>query len=282
MMSSMSKLLSTALLATVAVSATTQDEIKDYVKHHMVNNPQIEVTSVDIIGKRELEKPAGWSAFFVNIHAEIKRSKTEKDRVTVPDTIFAKDGFAVPTIIDMKTGKDLKSQLKPDLDPNIYDDKHLIAGDKDAKHKLVVFSDPQCPFCKEIVPNMYKIVKEYPKRFALYYYHMPLLRLHPVSDIITRAMLVEQKRKNFDKVIDMYSLKIEANELNVTKVLNRINSEFNLKLTEAEIDSKEIAEELRHDRDVATKAMVSGTPTIFIDGKWDRSKKEYKKYIPNR
>ncbi|NPA61433.1 MAG: thioredoxin domain-containing protein [Epsilonproteobacteria bacterium] len=278
----MSKLLSTALLATVAVSATTQDEIKDYVKHHMVNNPQIEVTSVDIIGKRELEKPAGWSAFFVNIHAEIKRSKTEKDRVTVPDTIFAKDGFAVPTIIDMKTGKDLKSQLKPDLDPNIYDDKHLIAGDKDAKHKLVVFSDPQCPFCKEIVPNMYKIVKEYPKRFALYYYHMPLLRLHPVSDIITRAMLVEQKRKNFDKVIDMYSLKIEANELNVTKVLNRINSEFNLKLTEAEIDSKEIAEELRHDRDVATKAMVSGTPTIFIDGKWDRSKKEYKKYIPNR
>ncbi len=111
-MSSMSKLLSTALLATVAVSATTQDEIKDYVKHHMVNNPQIEVTSVDIIGKRELEKPAGWSAFFVNIHAEIKRSKTEKDRVTVPDTIFAKDGFAVPTIIDMKTGKDLKSQLK--------------------------------------------------------------------------------------------------------------------------------------------------------------------------
>ncbi len=59
---------------------------------------------------------------------------------------------------------------------------------------------------------------------------MPLLRLHPVSDIITRAMLVEQKRKNFDKVIDMYSLKIEANELNVTKVLNRINSEFNLKV----------------------------------------------------
>ncbi len=54
--------------------------------------------------------------------------------MTVPDTIFAKDGFAVPTIIDMKTGKDLKSQLKPDLDPNIYDDKHLIAGDKDAKH----------------------------------------------------------------------------------------------------------------------------------------------------
>jgi len=79
-------------------------------------------------------------------------------------------------VIDMKIP--VKSQLKPDLDPNIYDDKHLIAGDKDAKHKLVVFSDPQCPFCKEIVPNMYKIVKEYPKRFALYYYHMPLLRLH--------------------------------------------------------------------------------------------------------
>jgi len=46
---------------------------------------------------------------------------------------------------------------------------------------------------------------------------MPLLRLHPVSDIITRAMLVEQKRKNFDKVIDMYSLKINPTELKCYK-----------------------------------------------------------------
>jgi protein-disulfide isomerase len=278
----MSKLLSITLLATVTISATTDDEIKNYVKNHMVNNPQIEVTSVDVIGKKELDTPKGWTAFFVNIHADIKRSKTEKDRVTVPETIFAKDGFAVPTLIDMKSGRDLKSQLKPDLDPSIYDDKHLIAGEKDAKHKLVVFSDPQCPYCREIVPKMYKRVKKYPKDFVLYYYHMPLLRLHPVSDIITRAMLVEQKRKNFDKVIDMYSLKINPTELNVTKVLNKINEEYDLNITQSDIEKPEIALELKHDRDVGTKAMVSGTPTLFIDGKWDRTKKAYEKYIPSK
>jgi len=281
-MSLMSKLLSTTLLATVTISATTVEEVKDYVENHMVNNPQIEVTSVDIIGKKDLEKPKGWTAFFVNIHAEIQRSKTEKDRVTVPETIFAKDGFAAPTLIDMKTGKDLKSQLKPDLDPAIYDEKHLVAGNKDAKHKLVVFSDPQCPYCKEVVPEMYKIVKEHPETFALYYYHMPLLRLHPVSDIITRAMQTEQNKKNFDKAMSMYSLEINPTEVNATKVLNIINKKYDLNITEEDINREEISKELLNDRKVATKAMVSGTPTVFIDGKWDRSKQEYKKLIPSK
>jgi len=281
-MSLMSKLLSTTLLVTVTISATTVDEVKDYVKNKMVNNPQIEVTSVDVIGKKELEEPKGWTAFFVNIHANIKRSKTEKDRVTVPETIFAKDGFAAPTLIDMKTGEDLKSKLKPDLDPSIYDEKHLIAGNKDAKHKIVVFSDPQCPYCREVVPKMYKTVKEHPETFALYYYHMPLLRLHPVSDIITRAMLVEQNKKNFDKAMDMYSLKINPTEVNATKVLAKINKEYDLNITEEDINREEISKELIFDRKMATKAMVSGTPTVFIDGKWDRSKQEYKKLIPSK
>jgi protein-disulfide isomerase len=278
----MSKLLSTTLLATVTISATTVEEVKDYVKNQMVNNPRIEVKKVDMIGKKELENPKGWTAFFVNIHAEIKRSKTERDRVTVPETIFAKDGFAAPTLIDMKTGKDLKSQLKPDLDPSIYDDKHLIAGNKDAKHKIVVFSDPQCPFCREVVPKMYKRVKEHPETFALYYYHMPLLRLHPVSDIITRAMLVAQNKKKFDKAMDMYSLSVNPAEVNATKVLGAINKKYDLNITEEEINKEEITKELAHDRKVAAKAMVSGTPTVFIDGKWDRTKKEYEKYIPSK
>jgi len=70
-----------------------------------------------------------------------------------------------------------------------------------------------------------------------------------------------------------YSLKINPTELNVTKVLNKINEEYDLNITQSDIEKPEIALELKHDRDVGTKAMVSGTPTLFIDGKWDRTKK---------
>ncbi len=280
-MSLMSKLLSTTLLATLSLSAgTSEAEVQDYIKNHMVNNSRIKVVSVDMIGKKELTNPKGWEAFFVNIHAEVKKTPTVTDKVNVPETIFAKDGFAVPTLINMKTGKDLKSQLKPELNPNVYNDKHLFAGNKDAKHKILIFSDPQCPFCKEIVPRIYKAVKENPKTFALYYYHMPLLRIHPVSDAISRAMVIEQKKGHFDTVIDMYSLEFNPQERNATKILGKINKKYNLKITEKDIDARDIADELKHDQDTATKSMVAGTPTIYLDGKWDKTREAYKKLLP--
>ncbi len=279
-MSLMSKLLSATLIATLSLSAgTSEAEVKDYIQNHMVNNSRIKVTGVDMISKKELDNPKGWEVFFVNIHADVKKTPTITDRVTVPETIFVKDGFAVPTLIDMKTGKDLKAQLKPDLDPKLYDDKHLFAGNKDAQHKILIFSDPQCPFCKEIVPKIYKAVKENPKTFALYYYHMPLLRIHPVSDAIARVMLIEQSKGHFDRVIDMYSLEFNPQERNATKILDKINKKYGLNITEKDIDAQEIADELKHDQAMATKSMVAGTPTIYLDGKWDKKRDSYKKFL---
>ena len=280
-MSLMSKLLSTTLLATLSISAaSTEAEVKDYIKNHLIQNNSVKVKSVDIVEKKSIKELEGWDIYFVNINAEVKKTPTITDVVTVPETIFVKDGIATNALIDMKTGTDFHMTLKPKLKDSVYDEKHLVVGNKDAKHKIVVFSDPQCPFCKKKVPELYKDVKENPETFALYYYHMPLLRIHPVSDIITRAMLVEQNKKNYDKVIEMYSLEIDPREVNLTKVLDKLNTKFDLKLTEKQVDAKEIEKELKHDQDIATQSMVSGTPTIFLDSVWDKTRSEYKKLIP--
>lgn len=280
-MSLMSKLLSTTLIATLSLSAASNEaEVEAFIKNHLVKAPRVKVTDIDIINKQSPEELKGWDVYFVNIHAEIKQSPTVTDKVDVPETIFIKDGMAANTLIDIKTGKDYHKLLKPDLKPEIYNDKHLFAGNKDAKHKIVVFSDPQCPFCQEKVPEIYQAVKEHPETFAMYYYHLPLLKIHPVSDIIVRAMLIEQERKNFDKVIDMYTLDIDPRETNLTTVVEKLNKQFSLNLTEKEIDSESIAKELEFDKDMATKSMVTGTPTVYVDGKWDMSRNEYKALIP--
>ena len=280
-MSLMSKLLSTTLIATLSLSAASSEaEVKDYITKHLVKSPRVKVSTVDIIDKQSLKELKGWDVYFVNIHAEIKQSPTVTDKVTVPETVFIKDGFAANSLINIKTGKDYHKDLKPDLDPKIYDDKHLFAGNKDAKHKIAVFSDPQCPFCQEKVPEIYEAVKANPETFAMYYYHLPLLKIHPVSDIIARAMLVEQEKKNFDKVMEMYDFEINPREVNITKVLKKLNHEFDLKLTEKIVDAEAIAEELKHDKDVATKSMISGTPTVYIDGVWDKTRNKYKELIP--
>ncbi|KPD21791.1 DsbA family protein [Idiomarina abyssalis] len=39
---------------------------------------------------------------------------------------------------------------------------HPILGDKDAPHKIVVFTDYNCPFCKKLEPGLHKLIEEYP------------------------------------------------------------------------------------------------------------------------
>lgn len=278
MMSLMSKLLSLAVVATLSLSAASdEDDVKSYIKNYMVKNDKVKVVSVDIIDKQVLDDPKGWEVYFVNIHANVKKSPTIFDKVTVPETLFVKESFTVPTLINMETGEDYKKTIKPELKDNIYNDKHLIAGNKDAKHKLVVFSDPQCPFCQTKVPELYNAVVENPETFALYYYHLPLLQIHPVSDIIARAMLVEQNKGNSAKMIEMYNFKVNPREVNATLVLDKLNKEYKLNITEAQINSEEVQKEVLFDKKMATQSMVSGTPTVYLNGKWDPSRDKYKK-----
>ena len=97
--------------------------------------------------------------------------------------------------------------------------KHLLFGNKDAKHKILVFSDPQCPFCQEVVPAIFKAAKAHPETLSVYYYHLPLLRIHPVSGILTKVMHIAQEQGKLDVVEKIYSLKIDPKETNMKKVL---------------------------------------------------------------
>jgi len=276
----MSKLLSLAAVTTLTISAGTDSDVESYVKDHMIKNKQVKVSQVDIISKTTLDEPKGWEVYFLNIHANVKKSETIFDKVTVPETIFVKDGYMAPTLINMKTGKDFKMELKPELSSELYEESHLLVGNKDAKHKLVIFTDPMCPFCRTKVPEIYKAVKENPETFALYYYHLPLLRIHPVSDIITRAMEVaKDKGAKGDELIKLYEFKIGAREVNATKVLGELKKQFKLDITEDEINEEKISEKLKFDKDMATKSMVTGTPTVYLDGKWDASRDKYKDLI---
>ena len=59
-MSLMSKLLSATLIATLSLSAASnEDAVIDYTKNHMVKSSRVKVSSVDIIEKQSLTEPKG-------------------------------------------------------------------------------------------------------------------------------------------------------------------------------------------------------------------------------
>ena len=137
----------------------------------------------------------------------------------------------------------------------------------------------QCPFCQDVMPDIFKAVKEHPDMFALYYYHLPLKRLHPLSEILTRVMYVAQKEGKIDMATKMYDLKINIRETDEDKILKEIEKQFGYKLTKEQINKQEVKDALKVDEDMAARMMVSGTPTVYLDGKWDKLRDGYEKYI---
>jgi len=62
---------------------------------------------------------------------------------------------------------------------NPVDQDDWIRGNVDAKVKIIEYSDPECPFCKNHQITMNEIIQEYdPSDFAWVYRHLPLTTLH--------------------------------------------------------------------------------------------------------
>ena len=274
-MSLMSKLLMSSIVTTLIVSAGTFD-IEKFVKKNVVKNPQVKVKNVETIDTKKIPGDNSWNAYLVMVNLTFK-GKAIKE----PMTIFVdeKSGLATMALMDANKGTDYQRVIKPSMPESYYNEEHLIAGDKSAKHKMVIFSDPQCPFCIQYLPGVLKDFKEKKGDVALYYYHMPLLRLHPVSEVLTRVMEVLQKEGKIDQAMKVYGLKIAAAEKNEEKILAALKKQLSIEASKEVIAKKEIKEAVKKDMDAATQMMVRGTPTVYFDGELDASRAKYKNFL---
>jgi len=215
-MSLMSKLLTSTVIATIALSANTQVDNKallKYIKRNVVKNPQVEVKGIKVIEKKTHKDIPGWDVYLTTMQLKFQN----KD-IDAPEMIFVnKEGLATGHLVNLKTGRDYRNEIKPTVPNEMYDDAHLLLGNKNAKHKILIFSDPQCPFCQDVVPGILAAAKKNPDLMAVYYYHLPLKRIHPVSETLTRIMRVAQNEGKTDVVEKMYSLKIDPRETTTRK-----------------------------------------------------------------
>jgi len=182
-------------------------------------------------------------------------------------------------LMNRKKKINYSKELRPSVKESLYNDEHLLFGNKDAKHKVLLFSDPQCPFCTEIVPGIMKAAKEHPDKIALYYYHFPLVNIHPVSETLVRIMHIAQELGRNDIVEKIYSLKINPRETNVDKIIKAVKDHTGFPVTKKQINDKKVFALIKSDEKAAEKLMVSGTPTVFVDGKWDKMRDRYKLFI---
>ncbi len=264
----------TALLSSTLMAASNI-EVESFLKKSFSKKPNISALKIKVLDRKALSEPKGWDALIVNLNATIKQGSSERP-VSQNMIYFVNGDIIAPELMNMKTGEHLKNLVAPDFKAEYYDAAHLLSGNADAKHKVVIFSDPQCPFCKTFAPEAINYMKQYPETFALYYYHFPLASLHPAAVTITKAAIAAELKGAKDVVLKMYNTKISSRESDEQKILDAFNKAVGTNITLKDIASKEVLEHSKRDMDVALNMMVTGTPTIFFDGKKDASKKQYK------
>ena len=273
-MSLMSKLL-IMMLSLSSLLLANDAQVIDFLKKGIGSNPNIISLDIKVVSKIPLDKPKKWEAYIVQMSGEAKAgAKTQP--ISQRSIYFVGDGVITTDLYDLKTGNKLSSSISPEFNEKYYDDAHLLFGNKDAAHKVVIFSDPLCPFCRTFVPEALKYMKQYPATFAVYYYHFPLQSLHPAAVPLVQAAFIAESQGKKGVVESLYKVEVDGREPNAQKIVDAFNKAQGTKIRLAELANPMAKKHLEHDMKVAQEHLVNGTPTVFFDGKKDATKTQYK------
>jgi len=249
-------------------------EVEAFLDNEFGDNPRIKSLKIKVIETKPLKDVAGWNAYIVDVEAVLKAKP--KEPIKQKMIWFSNGQVITKELTNLKNGDNYLDEVKPSFQKEYYTKENLVSGNENAKHRVAIFSDPLCPFCKDFAPEALKYMKGKPDTFAVYYYHYPILRIHPASAIIIRAAVVAERQGFKDVSTKMYDIKVNPREKDVEKILTAFNKVVGSKVTQKEIMDPSVAAQIAHDEKVAKDVFVSGTPTIYIDDKIDKTRKLYK------
>ena len=274
-MSLMSKLSATILLSSLSLFGATNAEVSSFLEKQIGHNKNVSKLKVSVNSRSAVADLKGWDSVIVNIKAHVKQGKNERD-IEQQMIYFVHGDFITRDFNNIKTGATLSSGVSPAFEASFYTPENLIFGNVNAKHKVALFSDPLCPFCRRFVPGALEYMKKYPDDFAVYYYHFPLPALHPASVALTKAAIAAEHKGMKDVTLKLYKVDVNAHETDEKKIIDAFNHAVGTFLSVKDIHTPTVEKQFNHDRSVASKVMVQGTPTMFFDGKKDASKNKYK------
>ena len=271
------KALALILLATVQLFAISQKKVEYYVKKYIEKKTHSNVEKIETISTYEVGGTNGWHVNFLSLDVKMKMGKVYRNK-HLSQVVFTK-GKKIAFSLKDKKGREYAKLLKPMVPKSAYNKRHLLAGNIDAQHKILLISDPFCPFCQEIVPPLITAVQKHPNLFALYSYQLPLVRIHPASAVVTKVMVLLHDEGKVEDYKKMYHLLVSEKERKESVILKAIEKKIGRKFTHKELMSPNIKKTLAFDMAMKKRLFVTGTPTIFIDGVWDPTRMAYKKYL---
>ncbi|GEM_PF-1232281 len=137
-------------------------------------------------------------------------------------------------------------------------------GPDNAKVKVLIFSDFECPFCRKSAKPLKQLQAHY--GFALYYKHYPLKASHPHAEGAAMAAWAAQQQGKFWPMHDALFANAPALKWEeVQKYAKKIG--LDMKKFVKQALSKEAKAAVKRDYNQGADADVDGTPTFFVNGR---------------
>ena len=107
---------------------------------------------------------------------------------------FSKKYLISGGIISIKDKKNLTQERLTEINKvdvsKIPLDDALVMGDKDAKNRIIVFDDPDCPYCAKLHQEMKKVIEK--RKDIAFYIKMLPLKIHPEAYEKAKAIVCEK------------------------------------------------------------------------------------------
>lgn len=151
-------------------------------------------------------------------------------------------------------------------------------GPADAPVTLTLFTDFECPYCSKMPPLIEQVMKNNQKNLKVVFKNMPL-NFHKMARPAAYAALAAQEQGKF---WEFHDILFNAKKLSL-EGFNKIATDLKLDMDKfkADMKSPEILAKVEKDLKDAEKAGVTGTPTVFINGRrpQQRSAQSYQAII---
>jgi protein-disulfide isomerase len=159
---------------------------------------------------------------------------------------------------------------RPQIDPNkVYNIPVGIApakGGETAKVMVVEFADYQCPFCGQAEGLVKQVLEAYPKEVKLVYKQFPLTTIHPQALSAAKAAVAAGRQ---GKYWEMHDLLFENQRQLAPEKYTEFAEQLALDVPQfqKDMESPEVLAQINRDMQDGKAADVTGTPTLFVNGK---------------
>lgn len=201
---------------------------------------------------------------------------------TIPAFVFS-DEIASTDFYDLaaeifgeKDGSYLLDTARLGLAPGKYlslpevGENAIVIGSRDAKVKVIEYSDFQCPYCKMFASSVKQMISEYGDDVAFVYKHLPL-SFHPQAQNAALASECANEQGKFAAYHDLLFDKQDVwGKTEGTQAFKAYARQLGMKTADfnACLDTAKYADKVAADAQEAASFGISGTPGIFVGDKF--------------